>query len=128
MAGVCGGKADPTQPLHAGGMGLARGRSALAAASQLRRQNPSTQRGIGIRGRLHRPNCNSTQTQVTHPCGLDVFYFPSGQREAHHPDGTKEIAFPDGGTRRVAPDGTECEITQQMLSPLARLPPPARHE
>ena len=43
--------------------------------------------------------------QVTHPCGLDVFYFPSGQREGHRADGSKEIAFADGAARRVAPDG-----------------------
>jgi len=43
--------------------------------------------------------------QVTHPCGVDVFYFPSGQREAHHGGGVKEIVFPDGGVRRVMADG-----------------------
>lgn len=64
---------------------------------------------------------------MTHPGGVEVFYFPSGQREAHHPDGTKEICFPDGGVRRVAPDGREADVTPALLSQLVRLPPPARH-
>lgn len=49
--------------------------------------------------------CQNQLVQVTHPSGLDVFYFPSGQREGHHPSGLKEIVFPDSGARRVAPDG-----------------------
>jgi hypothetical protein len=43
--------------------------------------------------------------QSSHPSGLEVFYFPSGQVEGHHPGGSKEIVFPDGSIRRVLPDG-----------------------
>jgi hypothetical protein len=42
---------------------------------------------------------------TTHAGGVEVFHFPSGQREAHHPGGMKEILFPDGVARRVTPDG-----------------------
>lgn len=37
--------------------------------------------------------------------GVEVFYFPSGQVEAHHPGRGKEIAFPDGVLRVVTADG-----------------------
>jgi hypothetical protein len=43
--------------------------------------------------------------QSSHPSGLEVFYFPSGQVEGHHPGGSKDIVFPDGSIRRVLPDG-----------------------
>jgi len=43
--------------------------------------------------------------QSSHPGGVEVFYFPTGQVEAHHPDGTKEIIFPDGAVHRVLEDG-----------------------
>ena len=31
---------------------------------------------------------------TTHPSGVEVFYFSTGQTEAHHPSGMKEIIFP----------------------------------
>ncbi len=38
--------------------------------------------------------------------GVEVFHFPTGQREAHFAHtGDKEILFPDGSTRRVRADG-----------------------
>lgn len=50
--------------------------------------------------------CTQVATwQRSHPCGLEVFAFPSGQVEGHGPDGTKDIVFPDGAIRRVMPDG-----------------------
>ena len=44
---------------------------------------------------------------TTHPEGVEVYHFPSGQTEAHGADGRKEILFPDGLLRRVYPDGRE---------------------
>lgn len=44
---------------------------------------------------------------TTHPEGVEVYHFPSGQTEAHGVDGRKEILFPDGLLRRVYPDGRE---------------------
>lgn len=44
---------------------------------------------------------------TTHPGGVEVYHFPSGQTEAHGPNGYKEILFPDGLLRRVYPDGRE---------------------
>ena len=44
---------------------------------------------------------------TTHPEGVEVYHFPSGQTEAHGADGRKEILFPDGLLRRVFPDGRE---------------------
>lgn len=43
--------------------------------------------------------------QSSHPSGLEVFYFPSGQVEGHTAAGVKDIVFPDGSIRRVQPDG-----------------------
>ncbi len=43
--------------------------------------------------------------QSTHPSGVEVFYFPTGQIEGHHADGTLDIIFPDGSIKRVMPDG-----------------------
>ena len=43
--------------------------------------------------------------QSSYRGGLEVFHFPTGQREGHHADGVKEIVFPDGTCRRVLPDG-----------------------
>jgi hypothetical protein len=37
--------------------------------------------------------------------GVEVFYFPSGQTEAHHPGHGKEILFPDGVLRVVTVEG-----------------------
>ncbi|PNH08306.1 Centromere protein J [Tetrabaena socialis] len=37
--------------------------------------------------------------------GIEVFYFPSGQTEAHHPGRAKEIVFPDGVLRVVTAEG-----------------------
>jgi hypothetical protein len=39
--------------------------------------------------------------------GVELFFFPSGQVEAHAPGGTKDIRFPEGIVRRVHPDGRE---------------------
>jgi hypothetical protein len=36
---------------------------------------------------------------------VEVFFFPSGQTEAHHANGAKEIRFPDGLLRVVTADG-----------------------
>ena len=44
---------------------------------------------------------------TTHPEGVEVYHFPSGQTEAHGAGGQKEILFPDGLLRRVYPDGRE---------------------
>ena len=44
---------------------------------------------------------------TTHPGGIEVYHFPSGQTEAHGPDGYKEILFPDGLLRKVHADGRE---------------------
>ena len=44
---------------------------------------------------------------TTHPGGVEVYHFPSGQTEAHGPDGYKEILFPDGLLRKVHADGRE---------------------
>ncbi len=52
----------------------------------------------------------STQVDTwhtTHPEGVEVYHFPSGQTEAHGVDWRKEILFPDGLLRRVYPDGRE---------------------
>lgn len=43
--------------------------------------------------------------QCTHPDGLDVFYYPSGQVEGHFADGRKEVIFADGAARVVNQDG-----------------------
>jgi centromere protein J len=43
--------------------------------------------------------------QSSYRGGLEVFHFPTGQREGHHADGVKEIVFADGTCRRVLPDG-----------------------
>ncbi|WIA38456.1 hypothetical protein OEZ86_001780 [Tetradesmus obliquus] len=62
--------------------------------------------------------------QSSHPSGLEVFYFPSGQVEGHTAAGVKDIVFPDGSIRRVQPDGSEQDITAGMLPAAVRLPPP----
>lgn len=50
------------------------------------------------------PQVNTWHT--TYPQhGVEVFYFPSGQTEAHHPSGHKEILFPDGVMRVVLASG-----------------------
>ncbi|KAL4428852.1 hypothetical protein ABPG77_005290 [Micractinium sp. CCAP 211/92] len=54
--------------------------------------------------------------QVTHPSGVEVFFFPSGQVEAHHLGGAKEILFPDGAARKVLPDGRELPVGAAHLS------------
>jgi hypothetical protein len=51
------------------------------------------------------PTVQVATWQSSHPSGLEVFYFPSGQVEGHHAAGSKDIVFPDGSIRRVMPDG-----------------------
>ena len=52
--------------------------------------------------------------QVSEP-GVEVFYFQSGQREAHHEDGSREIIYPDGSCSRVT-GAKEHTTTFQSLS------------
>ncbi|KXZ51979.1 hypothetical protein GPECTOR_10g1001 [Gonium pectorale] len=56
--------------------------------------------------------------------GVEVFYFPDGQTEAHHPGWGKEIMYPDGLMRVVTTDGEEVEVTQEMLSWAIQQPKP----
>ena len=50
---------------------------------------------------------------TTHPTGVEVYHFPSGQVEAHFSDGSKEILFPDGYMRRVFADGREEDLNPE---------------
>lgn len=52
---------------------------------------------------------------VTLPDGLEVFFFPSGQVEAHHKDGSKEIRFPDGVCRTILADGVEVDLKASAM-------------
>ena len=69
---------------------------------------------------------------VTHADGLEVYYFASGQAEAHFPDGAKEILFADGVARRVGAPGApgapappaEADADPAALSRALRAPPP----
>ncbi|EFJ53183.1 hypothetical protein VOLCADRAFT_86210 [Volvox carteri f. nagariensis] len=56
--------------------------------------------------------------------GVEVFYFPSGQTEAHHPGYGKEIMFPDGVLRVVTTDGEELDIGWPQLSWAVQQPQP----
>ncbi|KAG2501925.1 hypothetical protein HYH03_000423 [Edaphochlamys debaryana] len=56
--------------------------------------------------------------------GMEVFYFPAGQTEAHHPGGAKEILFPDDVLRVVTPEGDEVDVGWQQLSWAVRQPVP----
>lgn len=53
------------------------------------------------------PTCLYVQVavwQCTHPDGLNVFHYPSGQVEGHFADGRKEVIFADG-MARIVQDG-----------------------
>ena len=52
--------------------------------------------------------------QVSEP-GVEVYYFQSGQREAHHEDGSREIIYPDGSCSKIVGD-EERSATFQSLS------------
>eukprot|EP00887_Chlorella_sp_A99_P007816 scaffold20.g7816.t1 len=56
--------------------------------------------------------------QVSHPGppAVEVYYFSSGQVEAHHEGGVREVVFADGAARRVLPDGRELPLTAPHLS------------
>jgi hypothetical protein len=56
---------------------------------------------------------------TTHTNRVEVFHFPSGQREAHHPTGLREILFPDSSVRLVCADGAEVPAERSQLSPEA---------
>ncbi|GFR43458.1 hypothetical protein Agub_g4541 [Astrephomene gubernaculifera] len=56
--------------------------------------------------------------------GVEVFYFPSGQTEAHHPGHGKEIVFPDGVLRVVTAEGTEMDVSWEQLSWAVQQPQP----
>jgi hypothetical protein len=43
--------------------------------------------------------------QCTHPDGLEVFHYPTGQVEGHFADGRKEVIFADGAARSVTANG-----------------------
>ena len=74
---------------------------------------------VKFAGRVEYYYCEVDTWHTTHANGIEVFYFPNGQTEAHHPSGTKEIIFPDGIIRRVFTDGREQEVnTQQLSSPV----------
>ena len=45
--------------------------------------------------------------QTTHPDGLEVLEFASGQIESHFPDGSKEIVFPNKMVKRIDANGRE---------------------
>ena len=45
--------------------------------------------------------------------GIEVFYFPAGQTEAHHPRGLKEIMFADGHVKQQ--NGKGCTIRPYRL-------------
>lgn len=63
--------------------------------------------------------------QRSHPgSGVEVFYFESGQVEAHHPGGVREVVFSDGAVRKVLPDGRELELSAAHLSQEIRAPRP----
>lgn len=57
---------------------------------------------------------------TTHPDGVEVFYFPSGQTETHHPNGLKEIQGADGLVRLVNADGSEEDADVSQLSRAAQ--------
>lgn len=57
--------------------------------------------------------------------GTQVFYFASGQAEAHRPDGSKEVLFPDGTGRTVSPEGVESDVPAEALCSAVRAPAPA---
>lgn len=62
---------------------------------------------------------------TTHPDGVEVFYFPSGQTETHHPSGLKEIVGADGLARLVHADGREEEAARSQLSRAAQRSKPS---
>ena len=62
---------------------------------------------------------------TTHPDGIEVFHFASGQAEAHHPGGLKEILFPSGDMRLVHPDGREEAAEPAALSAAVQQARPA---
>ena len=68
--------------------------------------------------------CEVDTWHTTHADGVEVFYFPNGQTEAHHPSGIKEIVFPDGVIRKVFPDGKEQGVTPEQLLPAVKAPMP----
>ncbi len=75
-------------------------------------------------GRVEYYYCEVDTWHTTHANGIEVFYFPNGQTEAHHPSGTKEIIFPDGVIRRVFTDGREQDVTPEQLSGPVKYPMP----
>jgi len=58
--------------------------------------------------------------------GVEVYYFPSGQTEAHHQSGQREVLFPTGEVARVMADGLEVELTWDQLSVEIRQPRPTK--
>ena len=79
---------------------------------------------VATAGRVEYYYCEVDTWHTTHANGIEVFYFPNGQTEAHHPSGTKEIIFPDGVIRRVFTDGREQDVTPEQLSGPVKYPMP----
>lgn len=44
-------------------------------------------------------------SHTSHPDGLEVFEFATGQTERHYPNGRKEVYFPDGTEQTFLPNG-----------------------
>ena len=57
---------------------------------------------------------------TTCPGDIEVYYFPSGQTEAHHPGGLKEIIFQDGSIRLVDSEGAESVAELEHLGNAVR--------
>ena len=77
-----------------------------------------------VAGKVEYYYCEEETWHTTHANGIEVFYLPNGQTEAHHPSGTKEIIFPDGVIRRVFTDGREQDVTPEQLSSPVKHPMP----
>ena len=58
---------------------------------------------------------------TTHPSGVEVFYFSTGQTEAHHPSGMKEIIFPGEASCSWGPSGL-CTTCLRLLVHLQTRP------
>eukprot|EP00793_Prasinoderma_coloniale_P004134 PRCOL_00006310-RA len=63
--------------------------------------NGDAKHTLGEDGRVEYYYASVDTWHTTYGDGVEVFFFPSGQAEAHVPSGDKEIIFADGTTRRV---------------------------
>ena len=50
---------------------------------------------------------SANTTHTTRTDGVEIFEFPSGQKETHHVDGRKDILFEDGTRKTIYPNKEE---------------------